>query len=104
MKPIHIKPHTGDFAEDKDVAKRFRLERIMPSLEKGEEVTLDFSGIELTTQSFVHALISEAIRIHGIDVVDLLIFKDCNKTVRTIINVVVDYMQDTIMLKEKDTE
>jgi hypothetical protein len=104
MTVIKIKNHTGDFAEDKDVARELRLTQIMPSLQKGEEITLDFSAVELTTQSFIHALISEAIRIYGIDVVDLLLFKGCNRTVRTIINVVVDYMQDTIILKDNDDE
>lgn len=95
MKKIQLLPLVGSFAENKDVAKKLRLNEIMPILERGEEVTLDFEGIEGATQSFVHALISDVIRKHGNDVLDRVYFKSCNETVRKIINIVVEYMHET---------
>ena len=94
MKRIEIKEHAGPFAENKDIARELRLGEIVPALEKNEEVTLDFAGVDATTQSFIHALISDLIRKHGSDVLDRIEFKSCNDTVRKIITIVVDYMQE----------
>lgn len=91
---ISIKTKAGTFAENKDVAREIRLAKIMPALAKSQEVILDFSGVTGATQSFVHALISEAIRQYGDTVFDQLLFKNCNDTVREIINIVADYMQE----------
>lgn len=84
----------GSFAEDKDKARDIRKKHIEPKIKKGEEITLDFGGVEAVTQSFVHALISELIRVHGAEVLDMILFKNCNETVRKIISIVVDYMQE----------
>ena len=94
MKAIEIHARAGAFAENKDTARDIRLKEIIPSLEKGEEVLLDFSKVDATTQSFIHALISDLLRKYGSDVLDRLEFKSCNDTVRKIITIVVDYMQE----------
>ncbi|MDI6737246.1 MAG: STAS-like domain-containing protein [Nanoarchaeota archaeon] len=94
MKEIKLKPIVGEFAENKDRARSIRLEKIMPALANGEEVTLDFEGIGSATQSFIHALISDIIRKMGNEVLDRIYFKNCNETVQKIINIVVEYMQD----------
>lgn len=93
MKIIKLLPKTGVFAEDKDIARDIRIKYITPLLEKNEEITLDFKGVESATQSFVHALISELIRNFGSEVLDNIYFKNCNRSVQEIINIVVDYMQ-----------
>lgn len=93
MKTIQVFPQAGEFAENKDTARDLRVNEILPALAKGEEVILDFRGVRLSTQSFIHALVSEAIRVHGIDVLDRLMFKNCTPTIKTLINIVVDYMQ-----------
>ncbi|MFA6030227.1 MAG: STAS-like domain-containing protein [Elusimicrobiota bacterium] len=94
MKTIGIQVRAGAFAENKDIARDLRVGEIVPALEKGEDVILDFAGVDATTQSFIHALISDLIRKHGSDVLDRLEFKSCNETVRKIITIVVDYMQE----------
>ena len=96
MISINLFECAGEFAEDKDVAKDIRVQQLLPAVSKGNEVVIDFNGVELATQSFIHALVSDLIRTYGIDIIDLLVFKGCNRTVRTIINVVIDYMQDTV--------
>lgn len=90
---IRIYKSVGAFAENKDIARDIRLERIVPALKKGQDVVLDFHGVEGATQSFIHALISQVIRDNGPPVLDKVAFKDCNETVRKIIEIVVDYMQ-----------
>ncbi|OGR96874.1 MAG: hypothetical protein A2V88_04700 [Elusimicrobia bacterium RBG_16_66_12] len=70
------------------------MNKIIPALEKKEEVILNFTGVDATTQSFIHALISDLLRKYGSDVLDRIEFKSCNDTVKKIITIVVDYMQE----------
>lgn len=94
MKRVEIRAQAGAFAENKDVARELRLNEIVPALDAGEDVVLDFSGVDAATQSFVHALISDLLRKRGAGVLDRLEFKSCNETVRKIVAIVVDYMQE----------
>ena len=92
---VKILDHVSSFAEDKDAARTIRNTIIIPELKKNEVVILDFSGISSATQSFIHALIREIIKDFGIDCLDVIKFKGCNQQVRTIIQIVVDYIQDS---------
>ena len=93
MIEIKLSELVGSFAENKDIAKDIRTTKIIPALNKNEEIILDFENINSATQSFVHALISDLIRKNGIDVLDKISFKSCNDTIKKIINIVIDYMQ-----------
>lgn len=94
MKRIEIHARAGAFAENKDVARDLRLNEIVPALERKEDVVLDFERVEATTQSFIHALISDLLRNYGSDVLDRIEFKSCNDTVKKLITIVIDYMQE----------
>lgn len=94
MTTLSIFDHAGAFAENKDIARKMRVESILPALEMKQTVTLDFAQVSGTTQSFVHALISELFRKFGSGVMDQLNFKNCNETVQKIIILVCDYMQE----------
>ncbi len=83
----------GSFAENKDLARKIRLEQIVPALRDNKRVILDFSGVSSTTQSFVHALISELIRDFGPGVLSRVAFKSCNDTVKQLVSIVTEYMQ-----------
>ena len=93
MKIIHIRESASAFAEDKDVAQRIRIKELRPNLKKGHVVEIDFTGVEGATQSFVHAMISDLIRSEGQGVLDLIRFRGCNKAVRYVIEIVVEYSQ-----------
>lgn len=90
---IKVLKLAGAFAENKDVARDVRLNRIEPALKKKQGVIIDFNGVDAATQSFIHALISQVIRDYGVGILDVIAFKDCNETVRKVIEIVVDYMQ-----------
>lgn len=94
---IHIKlfRQTGIFAENKDIAADIRLHKLIPALKKNQNVILDFEKIEGATQSFIHALISDLMRKYGNDVLDKIQFKSCNDTIKAIISIVTDYMQES---------
>ena len=94
MTTIKLVLLVGSFAENKDVARKIRLDKIIPALEKGKEIILDFKGIDSATQSFIHALISDILRKYGSPILDKVSFKNCNENVKQIINIVVEYMQD----------
>ena len=94
MKTIKLLPVTGSFAENKDIAREIRLKEIVPSLNKNEEVTLDFKDVDSATQSFIHTLISDIIRNYRVEILDKIFFKNCSDTIKKIINIVVDYMQE----------
>ena len=94
MTEIKLFPKTGNFAENKDIAREIRIKEIIPTLREQQTVTLDFSKVDSATQSFIHALISDVIRKEGYDVIDRLYFKNCNDTIKIIIMIVTDYMQE----------
>ena len=94
MKKVKIFKSVGGFAENKDIAQTLRKDIIVPALEKGEEIVLDFDEVEAVTQSFIHALISDLMRNYD-NTLDLVSFKNCNNTVKKIIEIVTDYMQES---------
>lgn len=94
MKRIDVFDRAGAFAENKDVARNIRMQEIIPALEENEEVILDFKRVDAATQSFIHALISDVLRKYGNNVLDRISFKSCNETIKKIIGIVVDYMQE----------
>ncbi|KAF0133650.1 MAG: Uncharacterized protein FD145_1188 [Candidatus Saganbacteria bacterium] len=94
MKHIKIFDKAGSFAENKDIAKTIRIKEIVPAIEAKEDVVLDFDKVDTATQSFIHALISDVIRKQGNDVLDCITFKACNNTIKQLINIVVEYMQN----------
>ena len=71
------------------------MDKLIPSLEKRKGIILDFEGIEGVTQSFMHALISDLIRKYGGDVLEKIRFKSCNDTVKSIVTIVANYMQES---------
>lgn len=96
IKDIKIFDHAGVFAENKDVARELRNKYVLPTLRKGKEIILDYKKVSSTTQSFTHALISEAIREFGDEALEKIVFKNCNNTVKEVIEFVAQYMQQAI--------
>jgi hypothetical protein len=96
MNTVKIYDYTNDFAENKDVARKLRLEIIQPELQSDKEIILDFAKVTSATQSFIHALLSQIIRDFGVEVLEKIGFKNCNENVKTIIEIVIEYVQDGI--------
>ena len=84
---------TGEFAGDKDAAASIRDDFIRPALASKKQVTLDFRGVDLATQSFIHALIAGIVR-ENPDHLESIKFKNCNENVRSLVEIVVEYAQD----------
>lgn len=101
-KIINMRKVAGGFAENKDIAKKLRIEKIMPALSKGDEVILDFNGVSGATQSFIHALISDPIRELKEVAFDNLAYKNANEDIREIILIVYRYMQESLNGSSED--
>lgn len=102
MIEINIFDYTNDFAENKDIARELRLETIEPTLKDGKNVILNFDNVTSATQSFIHALVSQTLRDFGVDILENLQFKNCNDKVQTIIEIVVEYVQDGIFTEDDE--
>lgn len=63
-------------------------DRIEGALARGEEVTVDFSGME-ATQSFIDELVGVLVAKHGLEVLKHLVFKGCSRDVQRIMQFVV---------------
>jgi hypothetical protein len=91
MIEIKIPPGVAGFVEDKDLGKSLRTEKIIPALLNGETVVLDFSDVKYATQSFIHALVGEALKRFGQDALDRIEFRQCSQQLKSVIELVVAY-------------
>lgn len=93
MKTIKIQKEAGAFCENKDVAKKLRENVLLPTLKQNGSITFDFDGVTGATQSFIHALISEALRRYPEKAFEKILYKNTNPEIRQIISIVYTYMQ-----------
>lgn len=92
---MRIHASVGTFAGDKDAAAHIRDSYLRPTLAKGKMAILDFSEVELATQSFVHAMVAAVIR-DDPGSLDRIDFKNCNDAIKSVIQIVVEYAQDDL--------
>ena len=89
---IMVEEHCGSFAENKDQARDIRENYIRPVLNSSNEViVLDFSEVDSSTQSFIHALISGFFQELGETALQRFEFHNCTKAVKSLIGTVVNY-------------
>lgn len=88
---IKIADFCINFAEDKDIAKAIREDYLKKYITTNEKVVLNFNEIDSSTQSFIHALLSEIFQKYGETVLDLIEFKNCNIAVKSLITTVINY-------------
>ncbi len=94
MKKVIVFDYAGEFGENKDQAQKVR-EVILRELERGKEIKLDFEGVTGVTQSFVHAMVAEPIKKYPEKFFDLVAFSNCTDLVRTVVELVIEYMQES---------
>jgi len=79
------------FAENKDEAKRIRTTELLPALARKEKVVIDCRNVKYATQSYIHALVGEALSIYGESLLDNVEFRKCTSQLKSVIELVVDY-------------
>ena len=95
-KIIRMRKTAGDFAENKDIAKKIRIEHVMPALLRNDDVIFDFDGVGGATQSFIHALLSDPIREFNNTAFNNLAYRNTNNDIKEIISIVYRYMQESL--------
>ena len=93
--------HTGDFAENKDIAAHLRESVIRAAVKDSNTLILDFNGVTLSTQSFIHALLSDVLRIEGEDLLERIDFRNCVPVIRGLVETVVQYSLESSEVEEK---
>jgi len=88
---IALTASSSGFAEDKEAAKELRVSKILPALERGDPVVLDFGKVTYATQSYIHALIGEPLRRYQEAALAKLEFKNCSPQLKSLVELVVDY-------------
>ena len=80
----------GAHLADGPRAAHYRSETIEPLLSTAGDVVLDFSGVRNANSSFMNALLSGLIEKHGEGVLEQLLFKGCNPTVKVLVESAID--------------
>lgn len=93
MKPEIIKLPAGirGFVDDKDEAKRIRVQTILPLAKKKSAIVIDFASVKYSTQSFIHALVGEVLQKYGESALEHMEFRNCAPQVKSLVRLVVDY-------------
>lgn len=84
---------TAGFAANKTWYASRRAD-LLRDLQSGEQVVVDFQRAGYTTQSALHALLFEPLRLLGPDVLSQIWFSDANPQVRMVVRQVVAYALD----------
>jgi hypothetical protein len=86
---VPVVPDVNHFAQNKDAAIAMRDTVIVPTLERGGVVALDFTGVRITTQSFMHALLYLAVRRFGDEALRRVSFHATSEHVQAIVRFVI---------------
>ena len=63
---MSIENYFGKWAEDKDAAISFRDRDLIPAIQEGKRIELDFRGVETVPHSFLNALLATPVQRLGI--------------------------------------
>jgi anti-sigma regulatory factor (Ser/Thr protein kinase) len=89
---VATRPDVANMAQDKTIAMDVRR-AILEALRTSPGVAISLSGIALTTQSYVHALLAEVFEVVGPSAAaERLVFVGCAPQVQTIIRLVARYV------------
>lgn len=86
----------GEFVENVEVASRMREATILPAVRDGRWVALDFTGVRFATQSFVHALVNDPLRVQGSLL--RLSFVGCTRATKEAVRTVAAYAASYLQL------
>lgn len=62
---LHVYNYFGKNADDKQAAIAYRNRHLIPAIDEGKIVVIDFDGVETSTHSFLNALLASPIRRMG---------------------------------------
>jgi hypothetical protein len=87
---VSIFNYFGKYAEDKDAAITFRDRRLIPAIEKGKKIDLDFRDVETAPHSFLNALLAGPARRLGMKAYQWIRIYNAPGTIHEIIDKVLE--------------
>lgn len=87
---LRLAEEFGSHLADGPKAAAYRSEKIEPLLLAPGDIVLDFAGIRNANSSFMNALLSGLIETHGEGVLEQIVFKGCNPTVKVLVESAID--------------
>ena len=87
---VNIYNYFGKYAEDKDAAIKFRDQRLLPAIEEGKKIVLDFAEVENAPHSFLNALLATPIARLGPRAYQWIRVRNAIGTIHEIIDGVLD--------------
>jgi|SRR5271157_634195 len=87
---VSILNYFGKWAEDKDAAITFRDRRLIPAIEAGKRIDLDFRDVETAPHSFLNALLATPVRLLGMKAYQWIRIYNASGSIHEIIDAVLD--------------
>jgi hypothetical protein len=87
---ISIENYFGRFAENKEEAINFRDHHLLPAIHEGKEILLDFNHVELSTHSFLSALLATPILRLGMAAYKKIRITNASPEIRETIDYILD--------------
>ena len=87
---LHIYNFFGKNADDKQAAISYRNRHLLPAIDAGKLVVLDFDGVETSTHSFLNALLASPIRRMGMNAYKRIKVTRAKADIRETIDYVLD--------------
>ena len=87
---VSIFNYFGKYAEDKDAAIMFRDRRLMPAIEAGKKIDLDFRDVDTAPHSFLNALLATPVRRLGMKAYQQIRIYNAPGTIHEIIDKVME--------------
>ena len=85
---MNIENYFGKWAEDKDAAISFRDRRLIPAIQEGKKIELDFRGVETVPHSFLNALLATPVQLLGVKAYQWICVRNATGTIHEIIRTI----------------
>lgn len=87
---VHVRNHFGPYAEDKESAIRYRNGKILPAIDSGANLKIDFSDVRHAPHSFLSALLATPIQRYGISAYKRIRIINASPEIREILDYILD--------------
>jgi hypothetical protein len=88
---ILIKERFGKLCSNGDNALCFLQDEVVPFVHKGGSIVFDFMGVRNMNSSFSNALFANLIMREGVSVLEKVTFRNCNSSIKALINAALDF-------------
>jgi hypothetical protein len=87
---VSLYNYFGKWAEDKDAAITFRDRHLIPAIEAGKRIDLDFRDVETAPHSFLNALLATPVRLLGLKAYQWIRVCNASGSIHEIIDTIVE--------------